>query len=153
MGTRSVGPQSATAHLTVRRRWPSWAAPAAGIWSVLFGLAGVHWALGGSGFPFGPGSSSTLRWGRWASYAAAALALPYPIVRISWALGIPLGVDWLDGALTVPERIGLVLFFFFFPLPVWGPLLGAAVVAYWLRRTGKLDAPAVASAASQVHAA
>jgi len=50
MDTRSV-----TAHPTFRRRWPSWAAPAAGVWSLLLGLAGVHWALGGSGFPFGPG--------------------------------------------------------------------------------------------------
>lgn len=254
MGTRSVVPRSATAHETVWRRWPSWAAPAAGIWSVLFGLTGVHWAVGGSGFPVGPGdprvgevgslfdaaeptttglvmavlglagavvalvmtrttrawpslvfaaamsvillvvvpdlrvvqnfaylffgytglwdrallfmlgcmaggvlwaaaalaclrrsrdacrhcgrdepgavvSASTLRWGRWATYTAAALALPYPIVRICWALGIPLGVDWLDGAFTLPERIGLVLLFG--GLPVGGAILTLGLLQRW----------------------
>lgn len=31
------------------------------------------------------------------------------------------------------DQVALMLFFF--PLPVWGPMLGAAVLAYWLRRT------------------
>lgn len=54
MGTR-LATRPATACVAVWRHWPLWAAPAAAIWSVLFGLTGAYWALGGSGFPFGPG--------------------------------------------------------------------------------------------------
>jgi hypothetical protein len=36
-------------------RWPEWAPLAAGIWSLLYGLLGLWWALGGDGFPFGEG--------------------------------------------------------------------------------------------------
>jgi hypothetical protein len=37
------------------RRWPEWAAPAAGAWSLLYGLLGLAWTLSGDGFPFGEG--------------------------------------------------------------------------------------------------
>ncbi|WP_433247993.1 hypothetical protein ACQPYK_48030 [Streptosporangium sp. CA-135522] len=40
-----------------RRRWSAWAAPAAGVWSLVFGLVGAYWAFGGSGFPFGHNDS------------------------------------------------------------------------------------------------
>lgn len=36
-------------------RWPRWATLAAGTWSLLYGLLGLWWALGGDGFPFGEG--------------------------------------------------------------------------------------------------
>ena len=35
------------------RRWPEWSAYAAGAWSLAYGAAGVYWAFGGAGFPFG----------------------------------------------------------------------------------------------------
>ncbi|MEJ8642831.1 hypothetical protein WKI68_18450 [Streptomyces sp. MS1.HAVA.3] len=42
----------------VRRRWwsgwPHWAPYAAAVWSLLYGAAGLYWALGGGGYPFGP---------------------------------------------------------------------------------------------------
>jgi hypothetical protein len=38
-----------------RRRWPEWAPLAAGSWSLLYGLLGLWWTLGGDGFPFGEG--------------------------------------------------------------------------------------------------
>ncbi|MQA79486.1 MAG: hypothetical protein GEV10_13580 [Streptosporangiales bacterium] len=38
--------------------------------------------------------------------------------------------------------------FFGMPFPVWGPLLGAAVFAYWLRRTREPAAPVTAAGAS-----
>ncbi|MER6256054.1 NYN domain-containing protein [Streptomyces sp. NPDC001584] len=43
----------------VRRRrwwsgWPRWAPYAAAAWSLVYGLAGLYWALGGAGYPFGP---------------------------------------------------------------------------------------------------
>jgi hypothetical protein len=35
------------------RRWPGWIGYAAGIWSLVYGVLGLYWALGGAGFPFG----------------------------------------------------------------------------------------------------
>jgi hypothetical protein len=35
------------------RRWPDWAAYAAGAWSLLYGLLGLAWTLGWGGYPFG----------------------------------------------------------------------------------------------------
>lgn len=52
--------------------------------------------------------------------AAAALCVSAPGVL---AAAVQLG-SWLDGA----------LFVLLFPCPIWGPLLGAAVLAYWRRR-------------------
>ncbi len=37
-----------------QQRWPDWVAYAAAVWSLLYGVLGVYWALGGPGFPFGP---------------------------------------------------------------------------------------------------
>lgn len=34
-------------------RWPGWVGYAAFVWSLIYGLLGLHWALGGAGFPFG----------------------------------------------------------------------------------------------------
>src|SRR5918997_765596 len=34
------------------QRWPEWVAYAAATWSLLYGVLGIHWALGGAGFPF-----------------------------------------------------------------------------------------------------
>ncbi|MFE3453258.1 hypothetical protein ACFXJ8_30470 [Nonomuraea sp. NPDC059194] len=39
----------------VARGRSSWAATAAGVWSLAFGAAGGYWAAGGGGFPFGAG--------------------------------------------------------------------------------------------------
>ena len=36
-----------------RQRWPDWVAYVAAVWSLLYGVLGVYWALGGAGFPFG----------------------------------------------------------------------------------------------------
>lgn len=35
------------------RRWPLLAGYAAGVWSLVYGLLGLWWAMGGEGFPFG----------------------------------------------------------------------------------------------------
>jgi hypothetical protein len=37
----------------IRSRWPDWVGPAAAAWSLGYGLLGLHWTLGGAGFPFG----------------------------------------------------------------------------------------------------
>jgi hypothetical protein len=34
--------------------WPVWSGYAAAAWSFAYGALGLHWALGGAGFPFGP---------------------------------------------------------------------------------------------------
>jgi len=34
--------------------WPLWSGYAAAAWSFAYGALGLHWALGGAGFPFGP---------------------------------------------------------------------------------------------------
>jgi hypothetical protein len=35
------------------QRWPDWVGYAAATWSLLYGVLGMSWALGGAGFPFG----------------------------------------------------------------------------------------------------
>ncbi|GAA2685188.1 hypothetical protein [Nonomuraea recticatena] len=50
---RTARPTVETGTETRARR--SWTAPAAGLWSVAFGLTGAYWALGGAGFPLGAG--------------------------------------------------------------------------------------------------
>ncbi|WP_218617681.1 hypothetical protein [Cryptosporangium aurantiacum] len=35
-------------------RWPEWSAYAAAGWSLLYGVLGLYWTAGGSGFPFAP---------------------------------------------------------------------------------------------------
>ena len=35
------------------QRWPYWVGYAAAVWSLLYGVLGMSWALGGAGFPFG----------------------------------------------------------------------------------------------------
>ncbi|TDD21498.1 hypothetical protein [Nonomuraea diastatica] len=37
----------------VWNRWPTWTAYAALLWSVIYAVLGISWALGGGGFPFG----------------------------------------------------------------------------------------------------
>lgn len=39
----------------MRTRWTQWIGYAAAAWSLLYGLLGLYWALGGAGFPFGVG--------------------------------------------------------------------------------------------------
>lgn len=35
---------------SILSRWPAWAAYTASIWSVLYGILGLYWALGDAGF-------------------------------------------------------------------------------------------------------
>jgi hypothetical protein len=54
-GHQLQGEPAATTRRGWWRRWPDWAPLAAGTWSLLYGLLGVWWTLGGSGFPYGEG--------------------------------------------------------------------------------------------------
>jgi hypothetical protein len=44
----------------VARDWPRWTPYAAVVWSVVYGIVGLFWAMGGNGFPFTPGSVDVL---------------------------------------------------------------------------------------------
>lgn len=49
---------------TIRPRWPEWVGYATAVWSAIYGLLGLVWAMGGPGFPFGiehdPGADGSL---------------------------------------------------------------------------------------------
>jgi hypothetical protein len=51
--TQTEGITAEPATPRARRRWPEWIGYAAVVWSLAYGLAGLYWALGGGGFPFG----------------------------------------------------------------------------------------------------
>jgi hypothetical protein len=42
------------------RQWPQWVCYATACWSLLYGLLGSFWALGGAGFPFGGAHDDTV---------------------------------------------------------------------------------------------
>jgi hypothetical protein len=45
--------ESGRATLRWWRRWPGWVGYVAAAWSLVYGLLGLYWALGGAGFPLG----------------------------------------------------------------------------------------------------
>jgi hypothetical protein len=45
--------ESGRAALRWWRRWPGWVGYVAAAWSLVYGLLGLYWALGGAGFPLG----------------------------------------------------------------------------------------------------
>src|ERR671911_1323518 len=42
------------------RQWPQWVCYATACWSLLYGVLGSFWALGGAGFPFGGAHDDTV---------------------------------------------------------------------------------------------
>lgn len=44
-------------HVSWFSRWPQWTGYAAALWSLIYGLLGLYWLLGGNGFPFGKNDS------------------------------------------------------------------------------------------------
>jgi hypothetical protein len=94
---------------------------------------------------------SAARWGRWATWTAAVIPALYAVTRLAWVAGIPLGISdsFLDtlrdtgglGFLSTPALLDMTGGWNFASLPVllwplWGVALGAAAVAYRLRRRG-----------------
>jgi hypothetical protein len=62
-------------------RWSGWVGYAAAAWSLIYGLLGLYWALGGAGFPFGtendPGAAAeSILGGAQADTAAPLIAAP-----------------------------------------------------------------------------
>ena len=102
------------------RRWSTWLGPLAATWSLLYGALGLHWALGGAGFPFGDTGAED-----WMSLLSglrvevggpviAVLGLAGAVVALamtrSWGRGLSrgvlLGFGWATSAillLVVPD--------------------------------------------------
>ena len=63
---------------TVWSRWPAWIGYAAAAWSLVYGVLGLWWALGGGGFPFGsandPGAALSVLGGARAETSAPVIA-------------------------------------------------------------------------------
>ncbi|NIK57070.1 putative membrane channel-forming protein YqfA (hemolysin III family) [Kribbella shirazensis] len=38
----------------MRKNWPSWTGYATALWSLVYGVLGLYWSFGGSGYPFAP---------------------------------------------------------------------------------------------------
>lgn len=93
------------------------------------------------------------RWGevfpRWVPVLSGR-AVPVMLAVVPGTLVAAVITISAPGMLLGPIESGEVrevaFMLFFFPFPVWGPLLGAAVFAYWLRRTRAPDPPAAAHA-------
>jgi len=71
-------------------RWPAWIGFAAAAWSLVYGVLGLWWALGGGGFPFGsandPGAALSVLGGVRAETGApviAALGLVGAVVAVT----------------------------------------------------------------------
>jgi hypothetical protein len=123
--TEIAGDQQARSAPGWWRRWPRWAAPAAGAFSLLYGLLGLWWTLGGDGFPFGDGDAESVGSllagvpaavgapvvaGLGLAGAAAALAMARPQARPPRRL--LLGFAWAIAAtllLVVPDARVLML--------------------------------------------
>ncbi|MFD0695789.1 hypothetical protein ACFQZT_17050 [Paenibacillus sp. GCM10027628] len=73
------------------KRWPEWVRQAAIVWTLLYGMLGLYWSIGGSGFPLGPGfhigpvddqhAASTI-------YSDATVKVAAPIVTILCLAGV-----------------------------------------------------------------
>ena len=111
---------------TFRSRWPHWIGYVAAGWSLLYGLLGLFWALGGVGFPFGPESGraaqESLLGGLRAETAApviAALGLAGALVAVvmartrghGWARALLLAFAWIAAVallVVIPDRRVLI---------------------------------------------
>ncbi len=108
------------------RRWPGWIRYAAATWSLIYGVLGLYWALGGAGFPFGrendPGAALSILVGVRSEVGApviAALGLLGAVAAVAMARmkgrGILraalLGFAWVAAAmlaLVIPDYRVLV---------------------------------------------
>ena len=106
-------------------RWPGWIGYMAAAWSLMYGLLGLYWALGGAGFPFGendPGAALSVLGGVRAETGApgiAALGLLGAVAAVAMARGrgrgtpraMLLGFAWVAAAalaLLIPDYRVLV---------------------------------------------
>lgn len=138
-------------------RWPAWSAYAAAAWSLLYGLAGLYWSLGGSAYPFAK-AAEDLTAGSFLEPSRAEVVAPFiaAVGALGFVVGMLmargkghgvsrlalLGVGWLQAVaftLLIPDYtiIALVAFapallvFAFTGVP--GPQEGIGDIIYWHR--------------------
>ena len=100
------------------RRWPEWIAYAAALWSATYGLLGLHWALGGAGFPFGVGHD------RGAHLSVLAGARPErtaPLIAVLGLLGAVVAITMARGRGRGAGRATILVL-------AWSAATGLAVV-------------------------
>ncbi|MGC9376744.1 NYN domain-containing protein [Streptomyces sp. MH13] len=88
-------------------RWPDWSGRLVVVWSVLYGLAGLYWALGGDGYPFTKtvedrSSSSILE--------PSSAAVVAPVMAVFGAVGAVAGTLMVRGRGTGRTRRALLAF-------------------------------------------
>ncbi|MEV5546107.1 NYN domain-containing protein [Streptomyces sp. NPDC052309] len=88
-------------------RWPDWSGRLVVVWSVLYGLAGLYWALGGDGYPFAEAvedrsSSSILE--------PSSAAVVAPVMAVFGAVGAVAGTLMVRGRGTGRTRRALLAF-------------------------------------------
>lgn len=105
-------------HRRVGRRWPEWAAPAAALWSAGYGLLGLHWALGGGGFPFGVGYD---RGARLSVLAGATPDRTAPVIAVLGLVGAAGAIAMARGRGRGAARAALLAF-------AWAAAVGLALV-------------------------
>jgi hypothetical protein len=139
------------------RGWPTWSGYAAAGWSLMYGLLGLYWTVGGGGFPFAPidqdrRSGSLLEGSRPEVVAPimAVLGLAGAVVAVAMARGAGsrrgavamIVAGWLAAAgltLAIPDYTmiallafaPLLLVFTFTGVP--GPQDGIGDILYWHR--------------------
>ncbi|GGK86385.1 hypothetical protein Ppa06_46470 [Planomonospora parontospora subsp. parontospora] len=87
-------------------RWPIWAIRAAWLWSAIYAVLGVFWALGGMGFPFGAGDVNAE--GRGTLLAEATAPVTGSIMAVLGAAGVVVG--WAMSKQAERPRAVLLLF-------------------------------------------
>src|SRR5688500_4734495 len=102
-GTSRSSPDAPARRPTARRhrwwrRWPEWIGYAAAAWSLAYAVAGLHWARGGAGFPFGalhdPAAHLSVLGGARREIAAPAIAILGLIGAVS---GVAMARGWERG--------------------------------------------------------
>lgn len=69
------------------KRWPEWVRPAAIFWTLIYGVLGLYWSFGGSGFPLGSSVQIGPGGGRQASMFSDVVIVA-PIMTILCAIGV-----------------------------------------------------------------
>ena len=102
-------PSTGAGHLLWRRvlAWPVWSGDAAAGWSLAYGALGLHWALGGDGFPFAPvepdrASGSVLE--------GSPVEVVAPVMAVAGLLGGLVGLAMARGAGRGWVRVAMLAF-------------------------------------------
>lgn len=89
MTTRHVEPPaSRSGKPSLWSRWPVWAGYGAAVWSLVYGLLGLYWALGGTGFPFGENDPEA----KYSILVDASAETTAPVIAVIGLLGAAVGL-------------------------------------------------------------